>query len=114
MNLYRDFADLCTLLNANNVDFLIVGGYAVAFHGAPRFTGDLDILIHPTLEHVGRALAALKEFGFPAEQIAPQDVLQESTIPAAGASACADSRDDIHLRCELGLGLGFQAAGYLW
>lgn len=38
MDLHRDFADLCSLLNANGVDFLIVGGYAVAFHGAPRFT----------------------------------------------------------------------------
>ena len=50
MDFHRDFADLCSLLNANGVDFLIVGGYAVAFHGAPRFTGDLDIPIHPTLE----------------------------------------------------------------
>jgi hypothetical protein len=38
MDVHRDFADLCSLLNANGVDFLIVGGYAVAFHGAPRFT----------------------------------------------------------------------------
>ena len=84
MNLYRDFADLCSLLNANSVDFLIVGGYAVAFHGAPRFTADLDILIQPTLEHVGRTLTALKEFGFPAEQIATQDVLQQRRILQLG------------------------------
>jgi len=43
MDLHSDFADLCSLLNANGVEFPIVGGYAVAFHGAPRFTGDLDI-----------------------------------------------------------------------
>lgn len=84
MNLYRDFADLCSLLNANGVDFLIVGGYAVAFHGAPRFTGDLDILIHPTLEQVERTLAALKNFGFPAEQIVAQDVLQQRRILQLG------------------------------
>ena len=47
MDFQRDFAELCALLNAKNVDYLIVGGYAVAFHGAPRFTGDLDILISP-------------------------------------------------------------------
>ena len=52
MDIHRDFPDLCSLLNANGVDFLIVGGYAVAFHGAPRFTADLDILIYPTLEQV--------------------------------------------------------------
>jgi hypothetical protein len=84
MQLYRDFAELCSLLSASSVDFLIVGGYAVAFHGAPRFTGDLDILIHPTLENVERTLAALKEFGFPAEQVTAHDVLQERTILQLG------------------------------
>lgn len=47
MNVQKDFSDLCSLLNARRIDFLIIGGYAVAFHGAPRFTGDLDILIRP-------------------------------------------------------------------
>ncbi len=68
MDPYRDFIDLCSLLNANGVEFLIVGGYAVTFHGAPRFTGDLDILIHQSIEHVEQASAALKEFGFRAGQ----------------------------------------------
>jgi hypothetical protein len=44
MDVQKDFVDLCGLLNANGVDYLIVGGYAVGFHGAPRFTGDLDVL----------------------------------------------------------------------
>jgi hypothetical protein len=39
-------------LNAKNVEYLIVGGYAVAFHGAPRFTGDLDILVRPDVEEL--------------------------------------------------------------
>ncbi len=47
MNVEKDFADLCSLLNANRVEYLVIGGYAVAFHGAPRFTGDLDLLIRP-------------------------------------------------------------------
>jgi len=84
MDLHSDFADLCSLLNANGVDFLIVGGYAVAFHGAPRFTGDLDILIHPTLEQVRRALATLRDFGFPAEQIDAQDLLHQRRILQLG------------------------------
>jgi hypothetical protein len=41
MDIHKDFAELGSLLNANPVEYLIVGGYAVAFHGAPRFTGDL-------------------------------------------------------------------------
>jgi hypothetical protein len=39
MDVQKDFADLCSLLNERGVEFLIVGGYAVGYHGAPRFTG---------------------------------------------------------------------------
>jgi len=49
MDFHKDFRDLCSLLNVRAVDFLIVGGYAVAFHGAPRFTGDLDIFVCPSM-----------------------------------------------------------------
>jgi hypothetical protein len=70
MVLQKDFADLCSLLNAQGVEFLIVGGYAVAYHGAPRFTGDLDILIRPDVPQVGRMLDALVQFGFPAQEVA--------------------------------------------
>ena len=45
MELYPDFKELLELLNAHEVDYLIVGGYALALHGAPRFTGDLDIYL---------------------------------------------------------------------
>ena len=50
MEYHKDFADLCSLLNAKAVDYLIVGGYAVAYYGFPRFTADLDILVQPTLD----------------------------------------------------------------
>jgi hypothetical protein len=69
MDFHKDFADLCSWLNAKEVEFLIVGGYAVAFHGAPRFTGDLDLLIRPTLDHINRMLAAFQDFGFPAFEV---------------------------------------------
>ena len=39
----KDFREFCSLLNEEKIDYLIVGGYAVAFHGAPRATGDIDI-----------------------------------------------------------------------
>lgn len=84
MEVQKDFADLCSLLNANGVDFLIVGGYAVAFHGAPRFTGDLDILLRPDAEQVGRMLAALGEFGFPAGEIQPDYLLEHQKILQLG------------------------------
>jgi hypothetical protein len=43
MELYPDFKELLELLNVNEVEYLIIGGYALALHGYPRFTGDLDI-----------------------------------------------------------------------
>jgi len=49
MEVQPDFRDLLALFNAPQVEFLIGGGYALAFHGAPRCTGDLDILARPDL-----------------------------------------------------------------
>lgn len=59
-----DFADLVGALNRNEVEFLIVGAHAVAFHGYARGTKDLDILIRPAPENIRRVLSALKDFGF--------------------------------------------------
>ena len=87
MDFHQDFADLCSFLNARGIEYLIIGGYAVAFHGAPRFTGDLDILIHPSAEEVSRALDALKEFGFPTQDLnadyllAHEKILQLGRVP---------------------------------
>jgi hypothetical protein len=59
-----DYNELLALFNANRVRYLIVGAYALAFHGAPRYTGDLDILVRPDAENGGRILRALEAFGF--------------------------------------------------
>lgn len=64
MEFQPDFKELLELLSEKGVEYLIIGGYAVAFHGAPRFTGDLDIYIHPTLENAERMMEALIAFGF--------------------------------------------------
>jgi len=64
MDLQPDFRDLLASFSARGVEYLIVGGYALAFHGAPRYTGDLDLLVRPTLENAGRVIAALADFGF--------------------------------------------------
>lgn len=45
MEVQQDFKELLKLFNAHKVDYMIVGGYALAFHGAPRYTGDMDILV---------------------------------------------------------------------
>jgi hypothetical protein len=64
MEVQPDFRDLLALLNEHKVEYLIVGGYALAFHGAPRFTGDIDIFVRPHPDNAQRVLAALADFGF--------------------------------------------------
>jgi hypothetical protein len=59
-----DYKELLALFNANEVRYIIVGAYALAFHGAPRYTGDLDLLVRPDGENGGRILRALDAFGF--------------------------------------------------
>lgn len=64
MEVQKDFRDLLELFNAHDVDYMIVGAYALAFHGAPRYTGDIDILVRADTENAERILRALDEFGF--------------------------------------------------
>ena len=59
MEIQPDFRELLVLFNEQNVEYLIVGGYALAFHGTPRYTGDLDILVRPDPANAQRILKAL-------------------------------------------------------
>lgn len=69
MQLAPDFDEFIGSLIAHGVEFLVVGAYALAFHGAPRFTGDLDILVRPAIENAARLLTALEAFGFPVPEL---------------------------------------------
>ena len=62
--LSRDFKEFVALLNAHGVEYLVVGGYAMALHGRPRHTGDLDVWIRRSPENARRLMVALREFGF--------------------------------------------------
>ena len=64
MEVQPDFRELLALFNAHKVKYVIVGGYALAFYGAPRATGDIDILVQPSRANSARILAALDQFGF--------------------------------------------------
>ncbi|MGH8504416.1 MAG: hypothetical protein ACRETM_00455 [Stenotrophobium sp.] len=64
MKLDRNFEEFIRFLSGNAVRYLAVGGYAVAVHGHPRYTKDLDIWIDATPANVARLLAALRDFGF--------------------------------------------------
>jgi hypothetical protein len=61
-------------LNAASARYLLVGGYAVAFHAEPRFTKDLDVWVEPTTENSGRVHAALAQFGAPLGELTPADL----------------------------------------
>jgi len=73
MEMQPDFRELLALFNAHHVEYMIVGGYALALHGAPRFTGDLDVLVQPDPENAQRILAALETFGFASVGLTPGD-----------------------------------------
>lgn len=60
-----DFRDIVELFAESEVQFLIVGAYALGFHGAPRASGDIDLFVKPTLENAQRVHAALTRFGAP-------------------------------------------------
>jgi len=69
MDLAPDFNEFFTLLNDQRVEFVVVGAYALALHGAPRYTGDMDILVRPTPDNAERLLCAIRHFGFPAPEL---------------------------------------------
>ena len=84
MEVQKDFKEFLALLNEHEVEFIIVGGYALAFHGAPRFTGDIDVFIKSDKDNAERILIALDEFGFGSLDIATEDFLNPNNIIQLG------------------------------
>lgn len=84
MDLAPDFDEFIASLTAHGVEFVIVGAYALAFHGAPPFTGDLDILVRPTLDNATRLLNALEAFGFPVTELTPEAVADQRRMLQMG------------------------------
>lgn len=83
MNIPPDFEELLKLLEENKVDYLVVGGFAVAFHGYMRFTKDIDIFYDLTVENISRLKKSLLEFGF-AENELPEDKIAKGDIVTFG------------------------------
>jgi hypothetical protein len=67
-------------LNAAGARYLLVGGYAVAFHAQPRFTKDLDVWVDPDPANASRVLAALHEFGAPLHELTVADLERPGTV----------------------------------
>ena len=79
-----DFKEFAALLNSNKVEYLIVGGYALAAYGHPRYTGDLDFWIGTAAENADRVLAALNQFGFGSLGIRREDLTEPEQVIQMG------------------------------
>jgi hypothetical protein len=82
--LNEDFKEFVALLTSNRVDYLIVGGYALAAYGHPRYTGDLDFWIGTDSANARRLLAALDQFGFGALGIGLEDLITPNRVVQLG------------------------------
>jgi hypothetical protein len=71
---------MLSALSAAGVDFIVVGAHALAAHGVPRATGDLDIWVRPTRENAGRTLRALVAFGAPLADLSADDLTRPDTV----------------------------------
>lgn len=69
MHIQQDFAELLLLLEKHKVEYVIVGGYAVAFHGYPRFTKDIDVFYNNKDDNVDKLQKSLLEFGFKKKEL---------------------------------------------
>jgi hypothetical protein len=80
----QDFIDLLRAFIAADVRFLIVGAYALALHGRPRATGDLDVWVEPTADNATRIMRALAAFGAPVSQISEADFASPGVVYQIG------------------------------
>lgn len=84
IGLPKDFKEFFTLLNANGVEYLLIGGYAVGYHGYPRATNDIDIWIAMNQENAGKMMKVLKEFGFDTPEVSSELFLQKDRMVRLG------------------------------
>jgi len=84
----QDFLDLLRAFVDRDVRFLIVGAYALAVHGRPRATGDLDVWVDPTPDNASKIVQALAEFGAPAGQVSADDFSRPGIVFQMGLPPC--------------------------
>jgi hypothetical protein len=84
MEVQQDFKELLELLNAHDVEYVIVGAYALAFYGAPRFTGDIDILVRPSPGNARKIMSAMDDFGFGSLDLKEEDFQDLDSVVQLG------------------------------
>lgn len=85
LNWTKEFREFVASLNRNEVRYVMLGGYAVAWHGHPRFTGDVDFFIGRTPENAARVVKAIEDFGLACLGISAADLLAEESCVYFGA-----------------------------
>ncbi|MDR4497525.1 MAG: hypothetical protein MRK02_06330 [Candidatus Scalindua sp.] len=80
----RDFREFLQLLNSKNIEYLVVGGYAVGYYGYPRATGDMDVWIAINEKNASKMVDALKEFGFALPELNKHLFLKEEKVIRMG------------------------------
>ena len=84
IQLPSDFKDFLKLLNAHKVEYLLIGGYAVGYHGYPRATADMDIWVATNSQNARKLVAVLKEFGFDVPELSEELFLKQDQIIRMG------------------------------
>jgi len=82
--LQTDLKEFIGLLNSHNVDYLVIGGHAVAFHGFPRYTGDFDFFVKISDDNADALVAVLVRFGFASIELSRETFLKRSQILQLG------------------------------
>jgi hypothetical protein len=84
--LNNDYSDMLRALSDENVKFLLVGAYAMAVHGYPRATMDLDLWVMPTAENADAVMRAITRFGAPLHNLTKADLLKDDTVFQIGVA----------------------------
>ncbi len=84
MKLPKDFREFIESLNSESVRYVIVGGYAVAHHGYPRYTGDIDFFVEPSAENARRIVKVLQRFGFAGLGLTERDFAEGDRVIQLG------------------------------
>ncbi|RIK17189.1 MAG: hypothetical protein DCC51_12710 [Anaerolineae bacterium] len=84
IHLPPDFKEFLRLLESNEVEYLLVGGYAVGYYGYPRATADMDIWVAANPANAGKIIAVLKEFGFDVPGLSPDLFVSEGQVIRMG------------------------------
>jgi len=84
--LNEDYRDILQALSAEQAKFLLVGAYALAAHGYPRATLDIDIWVMPSPENAAAVLRALQRFGAPLQMVTREDFLRDDTVFQLGVA----------------------------